>query len=281
MQVDLAVTAVAGRNGNTLVFGHGLLAECADLTWPLDPAALGTALATRRAAGRPRPVLAVVFPYSSHNYLLRHFLAQGDIDPDHDVELIVLPPSALPEALAEGTIDGFCAGEPWGSRAVDLQVGRIVLSTSSIWPNHPEKLLAFRADAVARDPGPAVAVTAALIQATAWLADPANADKAATILHRTALPGVPASVIALALRGELLLGAGEPPIQVPGAIRFAAAATRPAARHFGWMTDAMRRWGHVPAVGVADPSRPDLWQRAASQAELPDLPTFADAPPGI
>ena len=191
----------------------------------------------------------------------------------------MLPPSALPEALAEGTIDGFCAGEPWGSRAVDLQVGRIVLSTSSIWPNHPEKLLAFRADGVARDPGPAVAVTAALIQATAWLADPANAGKAASILHRTALPGVPAAVIALALSERLVLGAGEMPTAVPGAIRFAAAATRPLPRHTGWLLDAMRRWGHIPAVGVIDPTRPDLWQKAASQAEFPDLPAFADTPP--
>ena len=277
---DVVVTATLGRNGNMLVLGHRLMAELGEVDWPLSAAALGPVLLARRDAGRPA-VLAVVFPYSSHNYLLRHWLEAAGIDPDHDVRLVVLPPSALPDALADDAIDGFCAGEPWGSRAVDLDVGRIVLGSAQIWPGHPEKVLAFSAAALARDPAPALAATAAIIAATAWLAEPGNIPEAVDILHRTALPNVPAAVIALALRGQVIRAAGEAPTALPGAILHSAAATIPDPAHAAWWLAAMRSWGHAPRGEQAATAlwRPDLWQRAAAQSGLPALPAFIDHPP--
>lgn len=280
LAADLAVTATLGRNGNTLVLSHRLIAECGNRDWPLAAAALVPVLAARQAAGRPA-VLAVVFPYSSHNYLLRHWLAAAGIDPDHDVRLVVLPPSALPDALADGTIDGFCAGEPWGSRAVDLDVGQIVLGSAQIWPGHPEKVLAFSAAALARDPAPALAATAAIIAATAWLAEPANLPEAIDILRCTALSAVPAPVIALALHQQVIRSAGDAPTALPGAILHSAAATRPDPAHAAWWLAAMQRWGHAPPDALHPTAlwRPDLWHRAAAQTGLPSLPAFIDHPP--
>ena len=280
LAANLGVTATLGRNGNMLVLSHRLVAELGGLEWPLAAATLAPVLAARRAAGRPA-VLAVVFPYSSHNYLLRHWLAAAGIDPDHDVRLVVLPPSALPDALADGTIDGFCAGEPWGSRAVDLDVGQIVLGSVQLWPGHPEKVLAFSAAALARDPAPALAATAAMIEAAAWLADPANLAESIAILHRTALPAVPPAVIALAVHQQIIRSAGGAAIALPGAIVHAAAATRPEPAHAAWWLAAMQRWGHAPPDGASAATiwRPDLWQRAHALSGLPPLPIFTDYPP--
>ena len=55
-------------------------------------------------------VFAHVFESSVHHYLLREWLASGDVDPDRDVRLCVLPPQQMSAHLAAGHIDGFCAG---------------------------------------------------------------------------------------------------------------------------------------------------------------------------
>ncbi|WP_431272290.1 ABC transporter substrate-binding protein [Dankookia sp. P2] len=106
----------------------------------------------RAAAGRPI-TLGVVFAYSSHNYLLRWWLASAGLDPDRDLRLLVVPPALCARRLADGAIDGFCAGEPWGSHAAEQGVGTIALSSGDIWPNHPEKVLAFAAAQSAARPG--------------------------------------------------------------------------------------------------------------------------------
>ena len=60
----------------------------------------------------------VVHQTSSHNYELRYWLAASGIVPDRDIEIVVLPPPLLPDALGRGGIDGYCVGEPWNSVGV-------------------------------------------------------------------------------------------------------------------------------------------------------------------
>jgi two-component system, oxyanion-binding sensor len=59
--------------------------------------------------------LAVVFPHSSHHFLLRQWLKSGGINPDKDVRIVVVPPPQMMPNLVGGTIDGYCVGEPWNS----------------------------------------------------------------------------------------------------------------------------------------------------------------------
>jgi ABC-type nitrate/sulfonate/bicarbonate transport system substrate-binding protein len=198
----LAVAAILARHGNTLTLGERLMAEIARAApelaaiRPLPAAALAAALAARRTAGIAPPTLAVVFAFSSHNYLLRHWLASGGIDPEHDVLLCVVPPPLVASELADGRIDGFCAGEPWGSRAVDLRLGRMALTTADIWLNHPEKVLAVSEAQLARNPDQVTACVAAIIEAGIWLSDPANLAEATRIVHARAVPEVPEEVVA-------------------------------------------------------------------------------------
>jgi ABC-type nitrate/sulfonate/bicarbonate transport system substrate-binding protein len=288
VQAPLVVAATLGLNGNTITLGHALWGEIEAAApglaaqRPLPAAALAAALAARVAAGLPAAVLAVVYPFSSHNYLLRHWLHGGGIDPDRDVRLTVVPPPDIADALADGSIDGFCAGEPWGSRAVDLRVGRIALTSADIWRDHPEKVLAVTAEQAARHPTRLAAAQAAVIEAGRWLDRPENHAEAAHLLVAEMLPDLPASVVALALEDRLVMAPDEAPVQAPGPVFHAGHATYPFPAHGDWWLGQMRRWQHVPPE--LDPGdtrqiwRPDLWLRAAALIDEPLPPVIA---PGV
>lgn len=261
----LAVTASLARNGNTVALSRALAGSGA-----VTAAALAERLAERAEAGLPPPTLAVVFPWSSHNYLLRHFLASGGVHPDNDARLVVVPPPEVARALAEGAIEGFCAGEPWGSAAEERGAGRIALPTAAIWPDHPEKVLAFAEGAAERDREAVIAATAAVVRGALWLADPANRAAAAALLRGSGLFGeLPDAVLARALDP-----AG------PARLRFGE--TRPHREEAAWWFDAMRRWGHAPAAATRAealaPWRPELWAEAAQRAGAPPPAPPAPAP---
>jgi CheY-like chemotaxis protein len=67
--------------------------------------------------------LAVVHSFSTHDLLLRHWLAAAGVNPDEDVEITVLPPAEMVSSLAAGAIDGYCAGAPWGQVAAHAGLG--------------------------------------------------------------------------------------------------------------------------------------------------------------
>lgn len=276
VRCDLDVAAGLGANGNTITLSQALADEIGSFAAPLAPLAFARAVRARAAAGRPPVTLAVVFPFSSHNYLLRHWLAAGGLDPDRDLRLTVVRPPQVAQRLAEGAIDGFCAGEPWGSHAAALGAGRIALSTGDIWPGHPEKVLAVRADAVARERDTVVACTAAVIAAARWLDDPQNLDDAVRILASRAFPLLARETIAAALEGR----AGATLLAHP--LRFRA-ATLPRRDDSAWWLGQMRRWGHVPDdISDADALSPwahdGLWREAAARIAEPE-PATPPSPP--
>lgn len=248
VEAEISAACGLGRNGNTLT---------------LKPA-LAAAVRAEGAAALRGTTLAVVFPFSSHNYLLRHWLAAAGLDPDRDIRLTVVPPPQCPAQLAQGSIDGFCAGEPWGSHAEALGAGRIVLGTGDIWPDHPEKLLAFGA-AFARDNREvAVPVTAAVLAAARWLDDPLNTDEAVRILHQRAFPHLARETVAAIFSG---------PVATARPMQFRA-ATFPRADQAAWWLRQMQRWGHLPADAnhgaLLAPWNPSLWRAAAQRLNEPE-----------
>ena len=78
--------------------------------------------------------LGVVHPSSMHNLMLRYWLASGGIDPDRDINLVVLPPSQMVANLKAGKIDGYCAGAPWNAQAVSEGIGFVIATDLDIWP---------------------------------------------------------------------------------------------------------------------------------------------------
>jgi ABC-type nitrate/sulfonate/bicarbonate transport system substrate-binding protein len=262
----LDVTLRMSRNGNTFVLSHALANAVQGYAAPVSAQAFAAALQARAEDGMPPPTLGVVFPHSSHNYLVREWLASGGLDPDHDLRLVVVPPPQMARALAEGAIEGFCAGEPWGSHAVALGVGRFAFTTGDIWPDHPEKVLAFAEGLADREPEAVVAATAAVIEAQGWLTDPANHRAAVALLAERVFPTLASSTIAAVLAGQIAAPPGGVPFVLPYPTRFDP-GTPPSAEWAARWFAAMRRWGHLPDTALeADaraPWRPDLWRRAA------------------
>ena len=273
----VSVVSVLTSQGNTITLGDTLLADIEKAApalaklRPLPAEALAAAIRMRKRKGQEAPILAIVYPFSSHNYLLRYWLASAGIDPDTDVLLRAVPPPLVADELAEGRIDGFCAGQPWGSRAVDLRAGRIVLGTGDIWPNHPEKVFALSSELLEHAPETAAALVAATIQAGKFLADQANLKQAAKWVHYYALPQVPLSVVEQSLSRRLPYGPDEmeQPFAAP---EFCPARSCPHTAHGQWWLRQMQRWGHAgeaPSGLIERLWRTDIWLAGAARAGFP------------
>jgi nitrate/nitrite transport system substrate-binding protein len=260
------VTALSlGLNGNAVTVGTALYRELAETApEPASAMALQTLIALRRQQGRPPLRLAMVYPYSSHHYLLRYWLASGGIDPDRDVQLCVVPPPQMVAQLKAGHIDGFCVGEPWNTQAVSSQVGRILVSSHQIWNNHPEKVLGVNRQWAAEHPETHKALIKALIEAARWLADPANSAELLSIMAQTQYLGLPEAVLKPSLTGA-----------VGGFNIFHRyAATFPWVSHAEWFLTQMLRWGQLDqAIDLAAVAtavyRPDIYREAAREIGEP------------
>jgi NitT/TauT family transport system ATP-binding protein/nitrate/nitrite transport system substrate-binding protein len=200
------------------------------------------------------PRFAVVHAFSTHNLLLRYWLAAGGANPDRDIETVVIPPEGVVAALAAGRITGFCAGAPWGDVAVREGAGRIVIGTSSIWPFHPEKCLAVSQAWAEAHPRDLRNLLRGVLRAQVRCD---QAEHAPAIARLLADPhGL--NLSQAASRGALAGGAGLEQIRF-----HAREAWFPARAHGLWFLDQMRRWKWLD-------SRADLHALAAS-VYRPDL----------
>ena len=101
---------------------------------PITADALKPIVEEEKELGTPLR-MGMVFPVSTHNYELRYWLAAAGISPgfytptdttgttDADVLLSVTPPPQMPATLDQGTIQGYCVGEPWNQQAVFKKIG--------------------------------------------------------------------------------------------------------------------------------------------------------------
>ena len=244
---------------------------------PVSALALKKVIDADRSAGRESLRFAMVFPFSSHNYLLRYWLASAGIDPDRDLRLSVVPPPAVTSALRDGRIDGYCVGEPWNGAAVAEGVGRIVIASCEIWNNHPEKVLGVTREWAEAYPATHRALLMALIEACHWLDQPDNRAEAARILAGPAYLNAPQSVVAASLQGRVAYATGQSPREMPDFHVFHRyAANFPWLSHGEWLITQMLRWGQLPPPvdikRAAEVYRPDLFRLAAQELGLPCPP---------
>src|SRR3569833_2224113 len=138
----LLVPCSVSHGGNTITLSRDLAHKVRDLAKDRTSAqALAHCL-----AGRDEPLpLGIVHAYSTHNLLLRYWLATAGLHAGQDVRLSVVPPARAVEALKSGQIMGFCAGAPWGEIAARAGTGINVASSDDIWRAAPEKAFAVRA----------------------------------------------------------------------------------------------------------------------------------------
>ena len=198
---DVCTGLVLNLHGNALTLSNRLR------TLGVHDAATLREEALRRR-GENKLTFGVVFPFSMHHPLLHRWLQAARLDPERDVRIAIVPPAQMFRNLAAGTLDGYCAGEPWNSLAVQEGEGWCPTWSAALDPGHVEKVLMVRAAFAARRPAEHLALIAALAEAAAWCDEPANRAPLAQLLAAPAYLNVPARVIAPALLGRFACGQG-------------------------------------------------------------------------
>jgi two-component system, oxyanion-binding sensor len=281
VKVPIAAPFNLGLNGNAITVSPALHAAImAEIEGDkLDPMATALALsrvvARRRKAGAEPLTFGMTFPFSTHNYQLRFWMAAGGVDPDEDVRLVVLPPPYMVDSLASGHVDAFCVGAPWNSVAVDLGVGHILHFVSDILVRAAEKVLAVRQNWADKNPDVLKALVRAHIRAAEFIEQPENRAEVARILAAPERIGVDAEVIQRTLDGRLKI-APDGTRRESGRYLLVGRedAARPDPVQAAWLYAQMVRWGQTAispdalktAMGVF---RPDLYDAAAGHQGKP------------
>ncbi|MCH8686639.1 CmpA/NrtA family ABC transporter substrate-binding protein [Pedomonas mirosovicensis] len=267
-----------GLNGNAITLSLAIAGALGPERLA-DPAASAEALARvvrqRQADGASPLRLGIVHPFSSHNYMLRYWLAYAGLMPDRDVGLVVVPPPYMVDALRSGEVDGFCVGEPWSSVAVAEGVARIVALGCRIWQRGVEKVLGCRADWAEANPDALAALIRALDRAASWTGDAAHHADLAAMLAQPRYLDKPAELIRRALDGRLTVAPAAPPIAAEDFLLFYKdAANFPWVSQALWIYSQMVRWGQVAPSDAAEAEvrrvfRPDLYRRALGDSATP------------
>jgi len=274
----LAVPFVLGLNGNAITMRPDLARSVTAPATLGDPAAVGAALklvaGDRKATGAPLR-FGVVHRYSSHNYMLRYWLAACGIRPDEDVEIVTVAPPFCADALEAGDVDAICVGEPWNSVAVERGVGEIVLVTAQIWQRGVEKVLALKERVLEARRDEVEALIRALIRAARHFVDPAHWDQNAAILSRPEYIDGNAALIRRAISDRLLLAKGGQLVHFPDFMfQYREAANFPWVSQAEWLYSQMVRWeepGYArdDARKAARVFRPDVYRSALKGSAEP------------
>lgn len=231
-QIDTLM--VLSVNGTVFGASNRLAAELGALPFG-DATALLAALAQRPGVLR----VGVPFPFSMHQLLLSYWTAT---QPDLRIESITVPPPRMADAVAEGHVDAFWVGEPWGSAIVQREVGHILMAGRDVWGFAPEKVLAARHEWVAENPQTTRRLMRAIYQSARWLDSEKNKPLAVEILGRSEHLNLTQEVIDPAVTGHLTPHAGASPVQLERFLVFHAHAAL-----FPWRSQASWIAAHLGA----------------------------------
>jgi len=288
IKVPIVAPFGLGVNGNAITVSpalHAALRDAAegDIRDPMVSArALARVVASRKAKREEPLTFGMTFPFSTHNYHLRFWMAAGGVDPDEDVRLVVLPPPYMVDSLQSGHVDAFCVGAPWNSVAVDLGIGHILHFVSDILSRAAEKLLGVRQRWAEENPDVLARLVRAHQRAANFVEDVNNRDEVAALLAAPNRIGVAPEVIRRTLDGRLKVSTdgtyrNDPRYLLVGR----AGAARPDPVQAAWLYAQMVRWGQAPLsremLGLAKAVwRPDLYDAAVRKPAAPSPGEPAD-----
>jgi nitrate/nitrite transport system substrate-binding protein len=267
---EMAVLMNLNQNGQAITLSRRLAERGA-----VD----GPSLAALMRAEPRTYTFAHTFPTGNHALWLYYWMAAAGIDPLNDASVATVPPSQMTASLAAGHVDGFCAGEPWGQRALLDGAGITAATSQQVWPDHPGKALAACASFARHCPNTCRALVAAVLEAGRWIdASAENREAAAEVLASPAFVNVPVGLIRERMLGRYQDGLGHS-WHDPQRLRFYGDGTAA----FPYLSDGMwfmtqhRRWGLLKSdpdyLAVArQVNQVDLYREAALMSGTP-LPT--------
>ena len=233
---------------------------------PISAAALAPVVAKFKAEGKPFK-MGMVFPVSTHNYVLRYWLAAGGLNPGYylpadtagttgaDVQLSVTPPPQMPSTMEAGSINGYSVGEPWNQAAVAKKIGVPIIVDPDIAGTTGDKVFGLTADFAKKNPKTVQALTRALIRASMWLdaEDGKNRPEAVKMLASPKYVGADEAVLMASMTGKFTFGSGDTRATPEFNLFFDQQASYPFYSDGIWFLTQMRRWGQIAA------DKPDAW----------------------
>ncbi|HEV7344842.1 MAG TPA: CmpA/NrtA family ABC transporter substrate-binding protein [Devosia sp.] len=235
-----------------------------------DATAFKDALAAKKAGGAPVRA-AMTFPGGTHDLWIRYWMAAAGIDPDSDIETIVVPPAQMVANMKVGSMDCFCVCEPWNEQLKNQQIGYTALTTGELWNKHPEKAFGMRADWVDANPIAAKALLMAVMEAQMWCEDMAHRKEAAEIVAKRNWINAPVADVVDRMQGRFDYGNGKVVESSPHIMSYwANQASYPFKSHDLWFLTENVRWGYLTgdedfAALIDKVNREDLWKEAAGE----------------
>ena len=241
----------------------------------LNSSQLKDAVEKAKAKGPGRRLkVAMTFPGGTHDLWMRYWLAAGGIDPEIDVAMFVVPPPQMVANMKTGTMHMLCVGQPWNAQLIRRKAGHSALTTGEIWPDHPEKALAMRADWVRGHSQETKALLMAVLEAQIWCDEIANKVEMCDIVSAPQYLDVPAKDIVERTKGNFDFGNGRFLTNSLHRMKFwqthspAGNASYPYPSHDLWFLMENMRWGYLPIdtntqALIAKVNREDLWREAA------------------
>lgn len=266
---------------------------------PVSAAALKPVVDKFHSEGKPFK-MGMVFPVSTHNYVLRYWLAAGGLNPGFylpgdtagvtgaDVQLSVTPPPQMPPTLEAGTIEGYSVGEPWNQAAVAKNIGHPIIVDPDIAGMTGDKVFGLTEEFVNKNPNTVKALLRALLRASMWI-DAENGKNRAETVKIIASPkyvGADEKVLLASMTGKFTFADGDTRDTPEFNLFFSQQASYPFYSDGIWFLTQMRRWGQIaedkPDQWYLDTVkaayRPDLYNAAAQSLIADGKATAADFP---
>ncbi len=270
----MSILARLNLDGQCISVGQ----EYMDLKLGVDTKPFKTALEAKKASGKEVKA-AMTFPGGTHDLWIRYWLAAGGIDPDSDIQTIVVPPAQMVANMKVGTMDCFCVCEPWNEQLKNQKIGYTALTTGELWNNHPEKAFALRTDYVEKNPKATMALLMAVMEAQMWCEDMANREEVAEICSRRNWINAPLKDVVERMKGNFDYGNGKVVEASPHIMKYwANNASYPYQSHDLWFLTENIRWGKLAPdtdmkALIGKVNREDLWREAAKALSVSDIPT--------
>ncbi|WP_377827720.1 ABC transporter substrate-binding protein [Bradyrhizobium lupini] len=254
--------------------------EYADLKLGVDATPFKAALEKKKASGKAVKA-AMTFPGGTHDLWIRYWLAAGGIDPDKDIETIVVPPPQMVANMKVGTMDCFCVGEPWNLQLIHQNIGYTAINTGELWNKHPEKSFGMRAAFVDKYPKASKALLMAVMEAQQWSDKAENKAELAAIMGKRQWMNCPVEDVLDRTAGKFDYGIpGKVVENSPHIMKYwRDYASYPFQSHDLWFLTEDIRWGKYEAnfdtkALIAKVNREDMWRDAAktlgvASAEIP------------
>jgi nitrate/nitrite transport system substrate-binding protein len=246
---------------------------------PVSASALKPVVASFKAQGKPFK-MGMVFPVSTHNYILRYWLAAGGLNPGFylpgdtagttgaEVQLSVTPPPQMPSTMEAGTINGYSVGEPWNQAAVAKKIGVPLIVDPDIAGTTGDKVFGMTQAFADKNPKTVQALLRALIKASMWLdADGGkNRPEAVKLLASSKYVGADEKVLLASMTGKFTFAPGDTRSTPEFNLFFNQQASYPMYSDGIWYLTQMRRWGQIAQA------KPDQWYLDTVKASYrPDL----------